>query len=95
MSSKKNLQKLLKTLQGKKKKKPTTPSARLEALRGKKYFRRGGSAEWLVKVYMQTFTLKENVEVRCERKVQRAHQKHLTSKEQNKQRGKDNDKVMS
>ena len=25
-----------------KKKKPTKPSARLEALRGKKYFRRGG-----------------------------------------------------
>ena len=43
MSSKKNLQKLLKTLRGKKKKtKPTKPSARLEALRGKKYFRRGG-----------------------------------------------------
>ena len=42
MSSKKNLQKLLKTLQGQKKKKPTKPSARLEALRGKKYFRRGG-----------------------------------------------------
>ena len=42
MSSKKNLQKLLKILQGKKKKKPTKPSARLEALRGKKYFRRGG-----------------------------------------------------
>ena len=41
MSSKKNLQKLLKTLQGKKKK-PTKPSARLEALRGKKYFKRGG-----------------------------------------------------
>ena len=45
MSSKKNLQKLLKTLQGtKKKKKPKKPSARLEALRGKKYFRRGGRA---------------------------------------------------
>ena len=43
MSSKKNLQKLLKTLRGKKKKtKPTKPSARLEALRGKKFFRRGG-----------------------------------------------------
>ena len=42
MSNKKNLQKLLKTLQGKKKKKPTKPSARLEALKGKKYFRRGG-----------------------------------------------------
>ena len=42
MSSKKNLQKLLKSLQGKKKKKPTKPSARLEALRGKKFFRRGG-----------------------------------------------------
>ena len=42
MSRKKNLEKLLKTLQGKKKKKPTKPSARLEALRGKKYFRRGG-----------------------------------------------------
>ena len=45
MSSKKNLQKLLKTLQGqKKKKKPAKPSARLEALRGKKYFKRGGKA---------------------------------------------------
>ena len=44
MSRKKNLQKLLKTLQGKKKKKPTKPSARLEALKGKKYFRRGGRA---------------------------------------------------
>ena len=45
MSSKKNLQKLLKTLRGKKKKtKPTKPSARLEALRGKKFFRRGGKA---------------------------------------------------
>ena len=44
MSRKKNLEKLLKTLQGKKKKKPTKPSARLEALRGKKYFRRGGRA---------------------------------------------------
>jgi len=44
MSNKKNLQKLLKTLQGKKKKKPTKPSARLEALKGKKYFRRGGRA---------------------------------------------------
>ena len=44
MSSKKNLQKLLKTLQGTKKKKPKKPSARLEALRGKKYFRRGGRA---------------------------------------------------
>ena len=42
MSRKKNLQKVLKTLQGKKKKKTTKPSARLEALRGKKYFRRGG-----------------------------------------------------
>ena len=42
MSSKKNLEKLLKTLQGKKKKKPKKPSARLEALRGKKFFRRGG-----------------------------------------------------
>jgi hypothetical protein len=42
MSRQKNLQKLLKTLQGQKKKKPKKPSARLEALRGKKYFRRGG-----------------------------------------------------
>ena len=41
MSRKKNLEKLLKTLQGKKKK-PKKPSARLEALRGKKFFRRGG-----------------------------------------------------
>ena len=43
MSSKKNLQKMLKMLQQKKKKKkPAKPSARLEALKGKKYFRRGG-----------------------------------------------------
>ena len=43
MSSKKNLQKMLEMLQqGQKKKKPTKPSARLEALRGKKYFKRGG-----------------------------------------------------
>ena len=43
MSSKKNLQKMLKMLQqGKKKKKPAKPSARLEALKGKKYFKRGG-----------------------------------------------------
>ena len=41
--SKQKLQKILKMLQqSKKKKKPTKPSARLEALRGKKYFRRGG-----------------------------------------------------
>ena len=45
MSNKKSLQKALKMLQQKKKKKkPTKPSARLEALRGKKYFRRGGRA---------------------------------------------------
>ena len=42
--SKQKLQKALKMLQQKKKKKPTKPSARLEALRGKKYFRRGGKA---------------------------------------------------
>jgi hypothetical protein len=80
MSSKKNLQKMLKMLQQgkKKKKKPTKPSARLEAL-----------------VYMLTSMLKENVEARCERKVQRVHQKHLTLNVQNKQRGKNNDKVMS
>ena len=43
MARQKNLQKMLKMLQqSKKKKKPTKPSARLEALRGKKYFRRGG-----------------------------------------------------
>ena len=40
--SKQKLQKALKMLQQKKKKKPTKPSARLEALKGKKYFRRGG-----------------------------------------------------
>jgi hypothetical protein len=40
---------------------------------------------------MLTFTRKENVEVRCERKVRRVHQKHLTLKEQNKQQGKNND----
>jgi hypothetical protein len=45
MSSKKNLQKMLKMLQQKKKKKkPAKPSARLEALRGKKFFKRGGKA---------------------------------------------------
>ena len=42
MSNKKSLQKALQMLQQKKKKKPKKPSARLEALRGKKYFRRGG-----------------------------------------------------
>ena len=42
MSNKKSLQKALKMLQQKKKKKPKKPSARLEALRGKKFFRRGG-----------------------------------------------------
>ena len=44
MSNKKRLQKALKMLQQKKKKKPKKPSARLEALRGKKFFRRGGRA---------------------------------------------------
>ena len=44
MSSKKNLKKMLQMLQQKKKKKPAKPSARLEALRGKKFFRRGGKA---------------------------------------------------
>ena len=45
MARQKNLQKMLKMLQqSKKKKKPTKPSARLEALRGKKYFKRGGKA---------------------------------------------------
>jgi|TARA_Y200000002_G_scaffold351400_1_gene329379 hypothetical protein len=45
MSSKKNLKKMLEMLQQKKKKKkPAKPSARLEALRGKKFFRRGGKA---------------------------------------------------
>ena len=42
MSNKKSLQKALKMLQQNKKKKPKKPSARLEALRGKKFFRRGG-----------------------------------------------------
>ena len=42
--SKQKLQKALKMLQQKKKKKPTKPSARLEALKGKKFFRRGGKA---------------------------------------------------
>ena len=45
MARQKNLQKMLKMLQqSKKKKKPAKPSARLEALRGKKYFKRGGKA---------------------------------------------------
>ena len=43
MSSKKNLKKMLEMLQ-QKKKKPAKPSARLEALKGKKFFRRGGKA---------------------------------------------------
>ena len=43
MARQKNLQKMLKMLQqSKKKKKPAKPSARLEALKGKKFFRRGG-----------------------------------------------------
>ena len=43
--SKQKLQKMLQMLQQKKKKKkPAKPSARLEALRGKKFFRRGGKA---------------------------------------------------
>jgi hypothetical protein len=42
MSRQKKLQKMLQMMQQKKKKKPTKPSARLEALKGKKYFRRGG-----------------------------------------------------
>ena len=45
----------------------------------------------LDQVYMQTYMLKENVEARCEKKVQRVPQKHLTLNEQNKQRGKNND----
>ena len=45
MARQKNLQKMLKMLQqSKKKKKPAKPSARLEALRGKKFFKRGGKA---------------------------------------------------
>ena len=59
------------------------------------YMKNGGSAYWLVPVYMQTFTLKESVEVRCERSVQKGHPKHLTLQEQNKQREKDNDKTLS
>ena len=45
-----------------------------------------GAKKWLDKVNMQTLTLKESVEVRCERKVQTGHKKHLTLKKQNKQR---------
>ena len=60
------------------------------------YMKNGGRAKkWLDLVYMQTFTLKESVEVRCERRVQRVHPKHLTLQEQNKQREKDNDKTLS
>jgi len=41
--SRQKLQKMLQMMQQKKKKKkPAKPSARLEALRGKKYFKRGG-----------------------------------------------------
>ena len=43
MYNKKSLQKALKMLQ-QKKKNPKKTSARLEALRGKKFFRRGGKA---------------------------------------------------
>ena len=43
--SKQKLQKMLQMMQQKKKKKkPAKPSARLEALRGKKFFKRGGKA---------------------------------------------------
>ena len=43
--SKQILQKMLQMMQQKKKrKKPAKPSARLEALKGKKYFKRGGKA---------------------------------------------------
>ena len=45
MARQKNLQKMLKMMQQKKKKKkPAKPSARLEALKGKKFFKRGGKA---------------------------------------------------
>ena len=40
--SKKNIQKLLKQMGQKKKKKPIKKSSRVVALEGKKYFRRGG-----------------------------------------------------
>ena len=60
------------------------------------YMKKGGRVKkWLDPVYMQTSMLKESVEVRCVRKVQSVHQKHLTLKEQNKQQGKDNDYTMS
>ena len=43
MARQKNLQKMLQMMQQKKKKKkPAKPSARLEALKGKKFFKRGG-----------------------------------------------------
>jgi|TARA_R100001509_G_C4777937_1_gene185333 hypothetical protein len=42
--SRKNIQKLLKQMGQKKKKKPTKKSSRVVALEGKKYFRRGGRA---------------------------------------------------
>ena len=42
--SKKNIQKLLKQMGQKKKKKPMKKSSRVVALEGKKYFRRGGRA---------------------------------------------------
>ena len=45
MARQKNLQKMLQMMQQKKrKKKPAKPSARLEALRGKKFSKRGGKA---------------------------------------------------
>ena len=45
MARQKNLQKMLQMMQQKKKKKkPAKPSARLEALKGKKFFKRGGKA---------------------------------------------------
>ena len=42
--AKKSIQKLLKQMGQKKKKKPTKKSSRVVALEGKKYFRRGGRA---------------------------------------------------
>ena len=44
MARQKNLRKMLQMMQQKKKKKPAKPSARLEALKGKKFFKRGGKA---------------------------------------------------
>ena len=56
------------------------------------YMKKGGRVKyWREKVCTQTFTLKENVVAKCERKVQRVRPLQLTFEEPPKLREKDND----